>query len=234
MWKTYYKINCAILDLNIKSLYHCQKEVDVPFKYIEANTHCKHKKNHNISRNHNTYTQSSHLDQGGVNTRKYCSQHTKLLLDQYYGMPSPIASTTNITKHSTTLTTGCKLDTNIQHLDDETNILPLHIHSKLHVSQIRQKSQHSTTHSTLLNAQNIQTKGPTTINTPLTSKHTAINTYLSRLNTSEATLTKTQCHTFAQPRTYKSPFLLPYTVGASYNPVPFVTHTSLSEYLVQR
>ena len=34
--------------------------------------------------------------------------------------------------------------TNIQHLHDETNVLPIHQHLQLHVSQIRQKTQHPT------------------------------------------------------------------------------------------
>ena len=40
------------------------------------------------------------------------------------------------------IATGCTSDTNIQHLHNETNILPLNAHLKLHSSQLRQKSQH--------------------------------------------------------------------------------------------
>ena len=45
---------------------------------------------------------------------------------------------------NTALRTGtiCHRDTNIEHLDDETQILPLTEHSKLHASQIKQKAQH--------------------------------------------------------------------------------------------
>ena len=63
---------------------------------------------------------------------------------------SPIASTTGITKLQTIqnmalrIATGCTSDTNIQHLHNETNILPLNSHLKLHSSQLRQKSQHPT------------------------------------------------------------------------------------------
>ena len=63
---------------------------------------------------------------------------------------SPIASTTGITKLQTIqnmalrIATGCTSDTNIQHLHNETNILPLNAHLKLHSSQLRQKSQHPT------------------------------------------------------------------------------------------
>ena len=65
-------------------------------------------------------------------------------------MWSPIASTTGITKLQTIqnmalrIATGCTSDTNIQHLHNETNILPLNAHLKLHSSQLRQKSQHPT------------------------------------------------------------------------------------------
>ena len=42
------------------------------------------------------------------------------------------------------IATGCTSDTNIQHLHNETNILPLNAHLKLHSSQLRLKSQHPT------------------------------------------------------------------------------------------
>ena len=38
--------------------------------------------------------------------------------------------------------TGCTADTNIQHLHDETEILPIHQHCKLHTSILRHKAQH--------------------------------------------------------------------------------------------
>ena len=51
--------------------------------------------------------------------------------------------------------TGCTHDTNIQHLNDETNILPIQKHLQLHASQVRQKAQYPshplyryTTHNT--------------------------------------------------------------------------------------
>ena len=37
---------------------------------------------------------------------------------------------------------GCTEDINIEHLDDETQTLPLTEHFKLHASQIKQKAQH--------------------------------------------------------------------------------------------
>ena len=42
------------------------------------------------------------------------------------------------------IATGCIQDTHIQHLHDETQILPLYTHLQLSASQIRQKSQHPT------------------------------------------------------------------------------------------
>ena len=38
--------------------------------------------------------------------------------------------------------TGCKQDTNIQHLHDKTLTLPIHEHLQLHASQYKQKTQH--------------------------------------------------------------------------------------------
>ena len=73
---------------------------------------------------------------------------------------SPMASPTNINKLQVMLVglracTGCTQDTNIQHLHDETNILPMQKHLQLHASQVRQKAQYPshllhryTTHNT--------------------------------------------------------------------------------------
>ena len=68
---------------------------------------------------------------------------------------SPMASPTSINKlqvmqnAALRACTGCTHDTNIQHLHDETNILPLQKHLQLHVSQVRQKAQYRyTTHNT--------------------------------------------------------------------------------------
>ena len=61
---------------------------------------------------------------------------------------SSLASDTNIQKlkvmQNTALRTesGWLRDTNIEHLDDETQTLPLTEHSKPHASQIKQKEQH--------------------------------------------------------------------------------------------
>ena len=75
---------------------------------------------------------------------------TRPILEYVSTIWSPIASTTGITKLQTIqnmalrIATGCTSDTNIQHLHNETNILPLNAHLKLHSSQLRQKSQHPT------------------------------------------------------------------------------------------
>ena len=75
---------------------------------------------------------------------------TRPILEYVSTILSPIASTTGITKLQTIqnmalrIATGCTSDTNIQHLHNETNILPLNAHLKLHSSQLRQKSQHPT------------------------------------------------------------------------------------------
>ena len=61
---------------------------------------------------------------------------------------SPLASSTSINKLQVVLNaalrtvTGCTQDTNIQHLHDETLILPIHDHLQLHASQYKQKRQH--------------------------------------------------------------------------------------------
>ena len=61
---------------------------------------------------------------------------------------SPLASSTSINKRNimqnATLrtATGCTQDANIQHLHDETLILPIHEHIQLNASQYKQKTQH--------------------------------------------------------------------------------------------
>src|SRR3954469_12951283 len=53
----------------------------------------------------------------------------------------PILKTPNNTKYSSRIITGCTSDTNIQHLHNETETLPLPLHLKLHASQLWHKSQ---------------------------------------------------------------------------------------------
>src|SRR5207244_5025742 len=60
---------------------------------------------------------------------------------------SPIVKPTNIAKLQTTqntalrIATGCTADTNTNHIHQETKILPLPQHLKLHASQLRQKAK---------------------------------------------------------------------------------------------
>ena len=60
---------------------------------------------------------------------------------------SPLASSTSINKlqvmqnAALRTATGCTQDTNIQHLHDETLILPIHEHLQLHASQYKQHTQ---------------------------------------------------------------------------------------------
>ena len=85
---------------------------------------------------------------------------------------SPMASPTSINKlqvmqnAALRACTGCTHDTNIQHLHDETNILPIQKHLQLHASQIRQKAQYPShplyKYSTHNNSQRL--KKPTTFN----------------------------------------------------------------------
>ena len=69
-------------------------------------------------------------------------------LDDAFSIWSPLASSTSINKlqvmqnEALRTATGCTQDTNIQHLHDETLILPIHEHIQLHASQYKQKTQH--------------------------------------------------------------------------------------------
>ena len=74
---------------------------------------------------------------------------------------SSLASSTSINKLQVMqnaafrTATGCTQDTNIQHLHDETLILPIHEHLQIHVSQYKQKTPHPAhplhKHTTYLN-----------------------------------------------------------------------------------
>ena len=72
----------------------------------------------------------------------------RLALEFSSSMWSPLASSTSINKlqvmqnAALRTATGCTQDTNIQHLHDETLILPIHEHLQLHASQCKHKSQH--------------------------------------------------------------------------------------------
>jgi len=62
-------------------------------------------------------------------------------------MGSYFVSETNLNKlqkiqnSALRIATGCTRDTNVQHLHEETKVLPLEDHLKLHSSQLRQKTQ---------------------------------------------------------------------------------------------
>ena len=47
--------------------------------------------------------------------------------------------TANHSEHS--FSTGCTRDTNTQHLHDETKVLPIDTHLKLHVTKLKQLTQ---------------------------------------------------------------------------------------------
>ena len=72
-------------------------------------------------------------------------------LEYTSSIKSHLASSTSINKlqvmHNSALrtATGCTQDRNIQHLHDETRILPIHEHLQLHVSQYKQKNTTSST-----------------------------------------------------------------------------------------
>ena len=74
---------------------------------------------------------------------------------------SPLASSTSINKlqvmqnAALRTATGCTQDTNIQHLHDETLILPIHEHLQLHASQYKQK--HNIHHTPYTNIQHTST-----------------------------------------------------------------------------
>ena len=57
--------------------------------------------------------------------------------------------------------TGCTQDTNIQHMHDETLILPIHEHLQLHATQYKQKTQHPShpihKHTTYFNTPRLKT-----------------------------------------------------------------------------
>ena len=79
--------------------------------------------------------------------------------------------------------TGCTQDTNIQHLHDETLILPIHDHLQLHASQYKQKTHHPShplhKHTTYFNTSRLKNtifnNGRYTTNIP-TDPHTITTT----------------------------------------------------------
>ena len=93
---------------------------------------------------------------------------------------SPIASPTSINKlqvmqnAALRACTGCTHDTNIQHLHDKTNIVPIQKHLQLHASQVRQKAQypsHPLHRYTTYNTSQRQMKPTIFNNSRYTTKH---------------------------------------------------------------
>ena len=156
--------------------------------------------------------------------------------------------------------TRCTQDTNIQHLHDETLILP--IHKQLHTSQYKQKTQHPshplhkhTTYfntprlkNTIFNYDRYTTNIPTdphTITTITTvSRHLVtrgnnkiLRTPPPHTSSSEERLRRLTRRTLAQLRTNKSPFLKSYLhkVDAKSHPSPLCplcnTHTHDTHHL---
>jgi hypothetical protein len=73
---------------------------------------------------------------------------TRPVLEYASSVWSPMTAPTTTKKLQTVqnaalrVATGCTTDTNINHLHDETNVLPIDKHMQLHSSQLRQKAQH--------------------------------------------------------------------------------------------
>ena len=151
---------------------------------------------------------------------------------------SPMASPTSINKlqvmqnAALRACTGCTHDTNIHHLHDETNILPIQKHLQLHASQVRQKAQYPshplykyTTHNnsqrlmkpTTFNNSRYTTNIPTdpcTVTTADIKQTCATYTQLLSLSTSlQETITKYCAHTHhksaALKRTYPGTRVVP-------------------------
>ena len=98
---------------------------------------------------------------------------------------SPLASSISINKMQVMQNaalrtdTGCTQDTNIQHLHDETLILPIHEHLQIHGSQYKHLSHHFYKHTTYFNAPRLKhtifNNGRYTTNFP-TDPHTVTTT----------------------------------------------------------
>ena len=176
---------------------------------------------------------------------------------------SPLASSASINKlqvmQNAALRTaiGCTQDTNLQHLHDETLILPTHEHLQLHVSHYKQ--QHTIHHTPHTNMQhtswplenNIPTDHHTIttsdiktnmrhIHTSIVSRHLATrgnnkvpHTPPPHISSSKEILPRLIRHTLAQLITNKSPFLKSYLhkVDGKSHPSPLCplcnTHTHI-------
>ena len=143
--------------------------------------------------------------------------------------------------------TGCTQYTNIQHVHDETLILPIHEHLQLHASQYKQK--HNIHHTPYTNiSTDPHTITTTDIKTNMCHIHTSIvSRYLatrgnnSIMHTPQPHISNSEeihSHlTLAQLRTNKSPFLIYlHKVDAKSHPSPLCplccnTHTHDTHHL---
>ena len=144
------------------------------------------------------------------------------MLEYAFTIQPHVASTTNITKLQTIqntalcIATSCTLDTNNQHLHDETNILSLHPHLNFMHNKL-DKSQHSThllnsltKHTEKRNNYKYTTDTMSTKKMIRTTQATAPS-----VNTSKASLPKEQLRTLAHLRTNKFLSIIPTQVDVS-------------------
>ena len=108
----------------------------------------------------------------------------RLALEYASSIWSPLASSISINKlqvmHNAALktATGCIQDTNIQHLHDETLILPIHEQLQLHASQYPQTTQHPLhKHTTFFNTPRLKKLSLTTAATQQTFPQTPYSHY---------------------------------------------------------
>ena len=146
---------------------------------------------------------------------------------------SPLASSTSINKlqvmqnASFRTATGCTQDTEIQHLHDETLILPIHEH----LQPSHPLHKHTTYFNTLRLKNNIFHNGCYTTNIP-TNPHTITTTDIktnmchihksAHISSYEEILPRLTCRTLAQLSKNKTPFLKSYIhkVDAKSHPSP--------------
>ena len=159
------------------------------------------------------------------------------------------------------IATGCTHDTNIQHLHDETNILPIYQHlqhpthplHKLTIHPHTPRLKKQTTFNNINYTTNIDTHPNTVTQQQITANSTQIHTsivhtYLiqhnhnkliqqiaPKISLSEISLSTETRHTLAQLRTNKSPILMSYLhkVDETHYPSPLCkTHPHTTEHLL--
>ena len=122
--------------------------------YLRPKAHLQHTQPQHLSASTQTSTnhKGTHCGWMGTQQKKTLMATYKAVmrpaLEYASSVWSPIASSTSIDKlqvmRNAALGTamGCTQDTGIQHLHDETLILPMHEHLQLHASQYSRKTQH--------------------------------------------------------------------------------------------